>query len=70
MPIAHVGSAELVELAEAKLHGDRRRKNSPHITPILQMPEPPDTVKTSVSLRDELLQVLPGDAALVDSGAA
>ena len=74
--IEMLGSAELVELAEAKLHGepvsldDVRRA----VQPWLRMKEPPDTVVLGCThfplLRDELQQVLPDGTRLVDSGAA
>lgn len=74
--IAMLGSAELVELAESKLHGQSvslitlRRI----LQPWLRMTEPPDTVVLGCThfplLRDELLQVLPTGTRMVDSGAA
>lgn len=74
--IEMLGSAELVELAEAKLHGetvsldDVRRA----VQPWLRMKEPPDTVVLGCThfplLREELQQVLPDGTRLVDSGAA
>ena len=74
--IEMLGSAELVELAEAKLHGeevelaDVRRA----VQPWLRMKEPPDTVVLGCThfplLRDELQMVLPEGTRLVDSGAA
>ncbi|VEA65172.1 glutamate racemase [Salmonella enterica subsp. salamae] len=74
--IAMLGSAELVELAEAKLHGDSVSLEELRriLRPWLRMPEPPDTVVLGCThfplLRDELLQVLPEGTRLVDSGAA
>ncbi|NIY49803.1 glutamate racemase [Cedecea colo] len=74
--IEMLGSAELVELAEAKLHGepvslDELRKI---LRPWLRMKEPPDTVVLGCThfplLQEELLQVLPEGTRLVDSGAA
>ncbi|MBV4414201.1 glutamate racemase [Enterobacteriaceae bacterium YMB-R22] len=74
--IEMLGSAELVVLAEAKLHGaevslDELRKI---LRPWLRMPEPPDTVVLGCThfplLTDELMQVLPSGTRLVDSGAA
>ncbi|NDJ55484.1 glutamate racemase [Enterobacteriaceae bacterium 4M9] len=74
--IEMLGSAELVEMAEAKLHGaevplDELRKI---LRPWLRMPEPPDTVVLGCThfplLADELMQVLPEGTRLVDSGAA
>ncbi|TNV19074.1 glutamate racemase [Buttiauxella sp. B2] len=74
--IEMLGSAELVELAEAKLHGkpvdlEELRKI---LRPWLRMKEPPDTVVLGCThfplLEDELLQVLPEGTRLIDSGAA
>lgn len=74
--IEMLGSAELVELAEAKLHGaevplDELRKI---LRPWLRMSEPPDTVVLGCThfplLADELITVLPEGTRLVDSGAA
>ncbi|VTR51513.1 Glutamate racemase [Serratia fonticola] len=71
-----LGSSELVELAEAKLHGEP----VPLVTlkkilqPWLSMREPPDTVVLGCThfplLSEELMQVLPEGTRLVDSGAA
>ncbi|PHM43014.1 glutamate racemase [Xenorhabdus szentirmaii] len=71
-----IGSAELVELAERKLHG----KDVPLETlekilkPWLKMKEPPDTVILGCThfplLAEELSQVLPNGTRLIDSGAA
>ncbi|TDX10938.1 glutamate racemase [Buttiauxella sp. BIGb0552] len=74
--IEMLGSAELVELAEAKLHGyavdlEELRKI---LRPWLRMKEPPDTVVLGCThfplLEEELLQVLPEGTRLIDSGAA
>ncbi|MEB5924244.1 glutamate racemase [Franconibacter daqui] len=74
--IEMLGSAELVELAEAKLHGetvplDELRRI---LRPWLRMPEPPDTVVLGCThfplLHEELMAVLPEGTRLVDSGAA
>ena len=74
--IEMLGSGELVELAEAKLHGeavplDEMRRI---LRPWLRMPEPPDTVVLGCThfplLKDELMAVLPEGTRLVDSGAA
>ncbi|MGE9553082.1 glutamate racemase [Erwinia amylovora] len=71
-----LGSAELVELAEAKLQGkpvplDEVRRI---LQPWLRMKEPPDTVILGCThfplLNEELQQVLPPGTRLVDSGAA
>ncbi|WP_026111644.1 glutamate racemase [Winslowiella toletana] len=74
--IEMLGSAELVELAEAKLQGkavplDEIRRI---LQPWLRMSEPPDTVVLGCThfplLSEELQQVLPEGTRLVDSGAA
>lgn len=74
--IEMLGSAELVELAEAKLHGhpvplDSLRKI---LRPWLRMAEPPDTVVLGCThfplLQDELQEVLPAGTRFIDSGAA
>ena len=74
--IEMLGSAELVELAEAKLHGapvplDELRRI---LRPWLRMAEPPDTVVLGCThfplLQEELLEVLPPGTRLIDSGAA
>ncbi|WP_130100300.1 glutamate racemase [Siccibacter turicensis] len=74
--IEMLGSAELVEMAEAKLHGepvslDELRRI---LRPWLRMPEPPDTVVLGCThfplLADELLAVLPEGTRMIDSGAA
>ncbi|EMB4325525.1 glutamate racemase [Pluralibacter gergoviae] len=74
--IEMLGSGELVELAEDKLHGepvslDEMRRI---LRPWLRMPEPPDTVVLGCThfplLQDELKAVLPEGTRLVDSGAA
>lgn len=71
-----LGSSKLVELAEAKLHGE----TVPLVTlkkilhPWLKMSEPPDTVVLGCThfplLAEELTLVLPEGTRLVDSGAA
>ena len=74
--IEMIGSAELVELAEAKLHGEAVSLDALRrvLRPWLRMPEPPDTIVLGCThfplLREELLQVLPQGTRLVDSGAA
>lgn len=76
-----LGSAALVELAEAKLRchfSVMDEKLLGKITAILEpwllMPEPPDTVVLGCThfplLKEELLAVLPAGTELVDSGAA
>ncbi|MGD9426371.1 glutamate racemase [Pantoea sp. NSTU24] len=74
--IEMLGSAELVELAEAKLHGAQvaREEVRRIVQPWLRMAEPPDTVVLGCThfplLREELQQVLPEGTRLIDSGAA
>ncbi len=74
--ILMLGSAELVELAEAKLHGEAvplplLRKI---LQPWLKLREPPDTVVLGCThfplLIDELAQVLPDGTRMIDSGSA
>lgn len=60
-----LGSAEMVELAEAKLHGEDVSLDALKriLRPWLRMKEPPDTVVLGCThfplLQEELLQVLP-----------
>ncbi|ALB65163.1 glutamate racemase [Cronobacter dublinensis] len=74
--IEMLGSAELVEIAEAKLHGEPVSLEALRrvLRPWLRMPEPPDTVVLGCThfplLAEELLQILPEGTRLVDSGAA
>ena len=74
--IEMLGSAELVELAEAKLHGEEvDLADVRHVVqPWLRMKEPPDTVVLGCThfplLREELQLALPEGTRLVDSGAA
>lgn len=74
--IVMLGTAELVELAQAKLHGYPVSETGlcRILQPWLRMAEPPDTVVLGCThfplLHDELLQVLPQGTRLVDSGAA
>ncbi len=74
--IEMLGSAEMVELAEAKLHGEDVSLDALKriLRPWLRMKEPPDTVVLGCThfplLQEELLQVLPEGTRLVDSGAA
>ena len=71
-----LGSAELVELAEAKLQGKPvlLEEVKRILQPWLRMKEPPDTVVLGCThfplLNEELQQVLPEGTRLVDSGAA
>ncbi|QKJ88992.1 Glutamate racemase [Paramixta manurensis] len=71
-----LGSAELVELAEAKLHGQSVSLEAVTriLQPWLRMSEPPDTVVLGCThfplLSEELQQVLPEGTRLIDSGAA
>ncbi|CAI2014307.1 glutamate racemase [Serratia fonticola] len=71
-----LGSSELVELAEAKLHGEPvpLATLKKILQPWLSMREPPDTVVLGCThfplLSEELMQVLPEGTRLVDSGAA
>lgn len=71
-----LGSSELVELAEAKLHGEAVPLATLKriLQPWLNMREPPDTVVLGCThfplLSEELMQVLPEGTRLVDSGAA
>ncbi|MBE8597175.1 glutamate racemase [Xenorhabdus sp. BG5] len=71
-----IGSAELVELAERKLHGkDVSLKELEKILkPWLRMKEPPDTVILGCThfplIAEEIAQVLPDGTRLIDSGAA
>lgn len=71
-----LGSAELVELAEAKLHGKPVpiEEVKRILQPWLRMKEPPDTVVLGCThfplMSEELQQVLPEGTRLIDSGAA
>lgn len=71
-----LGSAELVELAEAKLHGQpvSIEEVKRILQPWLRMQEPPDTVVLGCThfplISEELQQVLPEGTRLIDSGAA
>ncbi len=74
--ILMLGSSELVEIAEAKLHGKGVSLEALQkiVRPWLKLPEPPDTVVLGCThfplVADELMQVLPEGTRLVDSGAA
>ncbi|UQY43960.1 glutamate racemase [Erwinia sp. PK3-005] len=71
-----LGSAELVELAEMKLHGQTIPLETVRrvLQPWLRMSEPPDTVVLGCThfplLAEELQAVLPEGTRLIDSGAA
>lgn len=71
-----LGSADLVQLAERKLHGEQIPLDeiANAVKPWLRMPEPPDTVILGCThfplLIEELEQVLPDGTRFVDSGAA
>jgi len=71
-----LGSAELVELAEAKLQGKEvpLEEIKRILQPWLRMKEPPDTVVLGCThfplLAEELQQALPEGTRLIDSGAA
>ena len=73
--IAMLGSAELVEMAEAKLHGETVSLEELRriLRPWLRMPEPPDTVVlgcTHFPLAGRAIRSASGGTRLVDSGAA
>ena len=74
--IEMLGSAELVLLAEQKLHGEFVPLNEIQqiVRPWLSLPEPPDTVVLGCThfplLKEELQAVLPEGTRLIDSGAA
>ncbi|PHM39513.1 glutamate racemase [Xenorhabdus mauleonii] len=71
-----IGSAELVELAERKLHGEDipLQELERILKPWLRMKEPPDTVILGCThfplIAEELSKVLPDGTRLIDSGAA
>ncbi|HGN1885746.1 glutamate racemase [Proteus mirabilis] len=71
-----LGSAELVELAEKKLHGEKVSCDELRriLAPWLKMKEPPDTVVLGCThfplLEEELLSVLPDGTRIIDSGGA
>lgn len=74
--VESLGSSELVELAEDKLHGIpiSLQRLSQALKPWLRMKEPPDTVVLGCThfplILDELAQVLPSGTRFIDSGAA
>ncbi|CAO95190.1 glutamate racemase [Erwinia tasmaniensis] len=71
-----LGSGELVDIAEAKLHGQPVAIEEVRriLQPWLRMAEPPDTVVLGCThfplISEELQQVLPQGTRLIDSGAA
>lgn len=71
-----LGSGELVDIAEAKLHGQPVKIEEVRriLQPWLRMAEPPDTVVLGCThfplISEELQQVLPQGTRLIDSGAA
>ncbi len=71
-----LGSGELVELAEMKLHGQTVSLDAIRriLQPWLRMAEPPDTVVLGCThfplLAEELQQVLPEGTRFIDSAAA
>ncbi|EDU61334.1 glutamate racemase [Providencia stuartii] len=74
--VLSLGSADLVQLAERKLHGEQIPLDeiANAVKPWLRMPEPPDTVILGCThfplLIEELEQVLPDGTRFIDSGAA
>jgi len=74
--ILMLGSAELVEMAEAKLHGQPidLAALKKILQPWLRLREPPDTVVLGCThfplLSEELSQVLPDGTRMIDSGSA
>ncbi len=74
--VVSLGSAELVQLAERKLHGETLPLDevAQAVRPWLRMPEPPDTVILGCThfplLIDELEKVLPDGTRFIDSGSA
>lgn len=74
--VISLGSADLVQLAERKLHGENIPLNevTQAVKPWLRMSEPPDTVILGCThfplLIEELEKVLPNGTRFIDSGAA
>lgn len=74
--VISLGSADLVQLAERKLHGEQipLTEVANAVKPWLRMPEPPDTVILGCThfplLIEELEQVLADGTRFIDSGAA
>ena len=74
--VISLGSAELVQLAERKLHGETLPLDevAQTVRPWIRMPEPPDTVILGCThfplLIEELEKVLPDGTRFIDSGSA
>ncbi|MGJ3355044.1 glutamate racemase [Providencia sp. Je.9.19] len=74
--VVSLGSAELVQLAERKLHGETLPLDevAQTVRPWLRMSEPPDTVILGCThfplLIEELEKVLPDGTRFIDSGSA
>lgn len=74
--VVSLGSAELVQLAERKLHGETLSLDevAQAVRPWLRMSEPPDTVILGCThfplLIEELEKVLPNGTRFIDSGSA
>ncbi|BBV06348.1 glutamate racemase [Providencia rettgeri] len=74
--VISLGSAELVQLAERKLHGETLPLDevAQTVRPWIRMPEPPDTVILGCThfplLIEELEKVLPNGTRFIDSGSA
>ncbi|EKT54073.1 glutamate racemase [Providencia burhodogranariea] len=74
--VVSLGSAELVQLAERKLHGEKipLAEVIQAVKPWIRMPEPPDTVILGCThfplLIEELEEVLPNGTRFIDSGSA
>ncbi|OAT51633.1 glutamate racemase [Providencia heimbachae ATCC 35613] len=74
--VVSLGSAELVQLAERKLHGETLLLDevAQAVRPWLRMSEPPDTVILGCThfplLIEELEKVLPNGTRFIDSGSA
>lgn len=74
--VVSLGSADLVQLAERKLHGEKipLAEVAQAVKPWLKMPEPPDTIILGCThfplLIEELEEVLPNGTRFIDSGSA
>lgn len=74
--VVSLGSADLVQLAERKLHGEKipLAEVAQAVKPWIRMPEPPDTVILGCThfplLIEELEEVLPNGTRFIDSGSA